>query len=241
MITTEVGVPVWFVSCENMTVDYVREIRKVWGISSDVIELDFREDTHLIPPNPRSQWKCVDGTLSAEIVVPDASDYDTIVYHEGAHVYLLTLNYPLIKIIEKRDSPFHCYDWVNEFYAIGLEILKRNTAKYERVQEIKRQMIDIEKKPPYDRIAYAAIYERIVAELGEPTEEIRAMSDSKLRGDPDYLDWFDWILRFLQNVPPLPNRRLDDKESERTFDLAKMMMSSLFRGMCNVERVYCEG
>lgn len=223
-----------------MTVDYVREIRRVWGISSDVIELDFREDTHLFPPDPMSEWKCVDGTLRAEIVVPDASDYDTIVYHEGAHVYLLTLNYPLIKIIDKPDSPFRCYDWLNEFYTIGLEILKKNTTNSERVQEIKRQMIDIEKKHSYDRIVHAAIYEQIAAELGEPTQEIRAISDSKLRGDPDYLDWFDWILGFLKNVPPIPNRRLSDKESEKTFDLAKKMLSSLFPGMCAVERIYCE-
>jgi hypothetical protein len=222
--------------------DYVAEIRSVWKIASDAISLQFTYDPTL--GFARTTRKRVrDGGIMAEVSAPDTNDYETIVFHEGAHVYLMTLNYPAVLIERSPTSMFDCYDFLNEYYTITLELEKTDSNKQARAATVKKRMMDIlnTKRILFERTAYnAAVYIRVLEDLGEPNQDLRDLLFKKIcdwKG-PEALSVFRSlffeVLKILEAAPRIQNRRFSDIEAAEITELLNRACSIVYQGTCKL-------
>src|SRR5208282_4566825 len=116
------------------SVDYAGIIRKTWHLSKAAPKVKFIPDYKVRFPTTFSKRNFL-GQLCLEIKASPPFDYHSIVFHEGAHVYLSHIGYPAISLVTKpihsRDFGASQVDLVDEYYAMKLEFQHDGTPAHE--------------------------------------------------------------------------------------------------------------
>jgi hypothetical protein len=226
---------------EMAGVDYPKEIVKVWSLNPDEVTIRFIHDSNTDGARTEISDARRRHGIVAEIKAPGVKDYDIIVYHEGAHIYLATLNYPAL-IIDGVSYVDH-YDFLNEYYAITLEMSRIFPERQARAGAVKRDFTDMLNKKwiSYGMRAYrGAIYVRMLEEMGVPTENMEDMLFKWIFGwkGPDALSDFKPFyfeaLSILREAPRIQRRKFTVAEVEKITRLLGRICHVLLRGECKL-------
>jgi hypothetical protein len=180
--------------------DIVHEIMQSWGIDRTKVEVSYVpcwEEPRVVERLDRL------GHLGLEVRGPP-EEHDTLIFHEGAHVYLAQLGYPPLNIVVRPEYVAELgearRDMINEYYAERLRLDKMETSPEECIEEL-NYLAGGEYDSTTDPVRIA-IWTQLMNEY-DPIKGRNAIDFAKNYGD-DFEQRFNSILAVLRQAPQIP-------------------------------------
>jgi hypothetical protein len=224
------------------------EIKRIWMIDQPNFELIFTETgdaPHTIP-------RYVGGRLHIEVRGSLSNDRETLLFHEGAHVFLFHIGYPASRtqitgVIPELTGP--PVDFLSEHYALILELGKRFNLQNERVSELRARLNDALSRLPIreDRTHYLqprsgilpmkiASAVQLMTEWGctADTMQANALMNASFNA---LITIYRIVLSTLNQAPPLPEPSCEFTNSQTRYikTILASAVSSIYGNSCALQ------
>lgn len=225
--------------------DFAEEIKQIWQIGQPEFGLTFTETLG----NPQTIPRLVNGRLQIE-VRGNPYHHRTILFHEGAHVYLFHLGYPASRTRINGTVPKligEPVDFLAEHYVLRLELGKRFGAQEERLNELRGRSNGTIARVPIlgehelqsgsgQLAMQAAVCAYLLNEWGAIGKVIQISAIMKASFS-DLTAIYDHVLSALQQAPRLPQYpyRFATVEVSDIKRILTSAINSLYRGSCALE------
>jgi hypothetical protein len=224
--------------------DFAEEIKQIWQIDQPESSLTFTETCEI----PRTIPRLVNGRLHIE-VRGNSSHHKTILFHEGAHVYLFHLAYPASRTRIGETVPKltgRPVDFLAEHYVLRLELEKRFNTQHERLNELRDRSNDAivrvpiqgkhQLQPGSGQLAMqAAVCAHLLNEWGAVAEarQISAIMKASFR---DLTAIYDHLLSRSSKVHPSHNAHASSLVPKcRTSRILTFAIKNIYGDSCALE------
>lgn len=227
-------------------IDLASEILQVWQIEHPEFDLTFTQT----PEIPHTRPHVVDGRLQVE-VRGDSSDRATIVFHEGAHVYLFHIGYPPApRTIINTTIPMLTgppVDFLAEHYAQNLELGIRFNLQSERLNELRDRLNDALARLPIRGYHHpqpgSGVLPMKIASCAQLLSEWNATADVRQANVlmdasfGDHIAIYHRVLESLHQAPPLPpqSQRFTNAEVLHIKAIMTSAIDDIYKGSCMLE------
>lgn len=225
--------------------DFAEEIKQIWQIDQPKFSLTFTETCEI----PQTIPRLVDGRLHIE-VRGNSSHHKTILFHEGAHVYLFHLAYPASRTRINETVPKltgRPVDFLAEHYVLRLELERRFNTQHERLNELRDRsngaiarvpiLGEHQLQPGSGQLAMqAAVCAHLLNEW-DAVAEARQTSTLMKASFGDVTAIYDHVLSALQKAPPLPQRpgKFASAEVSDIKRILTFAIKSIYGDSCTLE------